>query len=264
MSRLTHLNLHAGYREDTVGVVLPDDAPSSGPQPKPRGPYAYENWLAFLGGGPFENGFEFPLYSDAEFRPQADKFWGPYTLFNTLSGTSPYNTVRPLFVLRTDLHLKPASLVNPDRGRTDVARYLGGGPELELAALCSLAMGIRLKPGGMTRVFNSQPEYPQGMPVGGDVEGATRRTGGVTTGILPEVARFEVTDVDRVATSREVPVLVQLRGPEAAHLVVGVAESVGQLALRGPQPPQHVCRVMVVKGPPVVGVDVAHVGPCRS
>ena len=60
------------------------------------------------------------------------------------------------------------------------------------------------------------------------------------------------------------PVLVQLHGPEATHFVVGLAKSVGQLALRGPQPPQHVCGVMVVKGPPVVGVDVAHVGPCRS
>jgi hypothetical protein len=61
-------------------------------------------------------------------------------------------------------------------------------------------MGIRLKPGGMTRVFNNQPEYAQGIPVGGDVEGATRRTGGATTGILPEVTKFEVTDADRVAT----------------------------------------------------------------
>jgi len=94
----------------------------------------------------------------------------------------------------------PSSLVNPDRNKTDVARYLGGGPEVEIAALCSLAMGIRLKPGGMTRVFNKQPEYPHGMPYGADVEGATRRSGGTTTGILPEVKTFEVSDVDRVAT----------------------------------------------------------------
>ncbi len=178
----------------------PKDAPASGVEPKARGPYAYENWLAFLEDGPFEGGFEFPLYSDAEFQPQANKFWGPYTLFNTLSGPSPYSTVRPLFVLRTNLHLKPVTLVNPDREKTDVARYLGGGPELELAALCSLAMGIRLKPGGMTRTFNTQPEYPHGIPHGGDVEGATRRTGGETTGILPEVTKFDVTDINRVAT----------------------------------------------------------------
>jgi len=168
--------------------------------PKERGPYAYENWLAFLAGGPFEGGFEFPLYSDADFQPQANRFWGPYTLFNTLSGPSPYNTVRALFVLQTNLHLTPSSLVNPERDKTDVARYLGGGPEVEIAALCSLAMGIRLKPGGMTRVFNEQPEYPHGMPYGADVEGATRRSGGTTTGILPEVTKFQVTDVDRVAT----------------------------------------------------------------
>src|SRR6266566_707103 len=104
------------------------------------------------------------------------------------------------FVLQTNLHLMPSSLVNPDRNKTDVARYLGGGPEVEIAALCSLAMGIRLKPGGMTRVFNKQPEYPHGMPYGADVEGATRRSGGTTTGILPEVKTFEVSDVDRVAT----------------------------------------------------------------
>ena len=183
-----------------VRVGQPKDATTSGVEPKARGPYAYENWLAFLDGGPFEGGFEFPLYSDAEFQAQADKFWGPYTLFNTLSGPSPYNTVRPVFVLRTNLHLKPVSLVNPDREKTDVARHLGGGPELELAALCSLAMGIRLKPGGMTRFFNNQPEYPHGMPRGADVEGATRRTGGMTTGILPEVTKFDVTDVNRVAT----------------------------------------------------------------
>ncbi len=178
----------------------PKDAPTKGHLQKERGPYAYENWLAFLANGPFEGGFEYPLYSDAEFRPQANRFWGPYTLFNTLSGPSPYNTVRPVFVLRTNLHLKPSSLVNLDKEKTDVARYLGGGPELEIAALCSLAMGIRLKPGGMTRYFNKQPEYPEGLPLGGDVEGATRRTGGTTTGILPEVTKFEVTDVDRVRT----------------------------------------------------------------
>src|SRR5881397_2746344 len=104
-----------GYGEGTVSVRRPNDIPTSGGEPEPRGPYAYENWLAFLKDGPFEGGFEFPLYSDAEFRPQANKFWGPYTLFNTLSGPSPYNTVRPIFILRTDLHLKPASLVSADR-----------------------------------------------------------------------------------------------------------------------------------------------------
>src|SRR5713101_3157508 len=52
----------------------------------------------------------------------------------------------------------------------------------------------------MTRVFNKRSEYPRGLPYGADVEGATRRTGGLTTGILPDVMKFEVTDVDRVAT----------------------------------------------------------------
>src|SRR5207247_6517329 len=119
--------------------------------PKERGPYAYENWLSFLAGGPFEGGFEFPLYSDAEFQPQANRFWGPYTLFNTLSGPSPYSTVRPLFVLQTNLHLTPSSLLNPDRDKTDVARYLGGGPEADIAAHCSLSMGSRLNRGATTR-----------------------------------------------------------------------------------------------------------------
>ena len=180
-----------------------DEPISNSPNMEPpltRGPYAYENWRAFIAGGLFEGGFEYPLYSDAEFKPQADKFWGPYTLFNTLAGPSPYSTVRALFVLRTDLHLQPSSLVNADQKTTDVARFLGGGPELEIAALCSLAMGIRLKPGGMTRVFNKQPEYAHGLPLGGDVEGATRRSGGATTGVLPEVTKFKVLDVNRVAT----------------------------------------------------------------
>ena len=184
---------------------------------RPRGPYAYENWLAAVAGGPFEGGFEFPLYSDAEFRAQANKFWGPYTLFNTLSGPSPYNSVRPIFVLGVDLHLKPSDLVDRDAETTDVERYLGGGPELEMAALCSLAMGIRLKPGGMTRVFNKQSEYPRGLPYGADVEGATRRTGGLATGILPEVLKFEVRDVDRVAT-------YPLINPEQAIALARVAK----------------------------------------
>jgi len=200
---------------------------------RPRGPYAYENWLAAEAGGPFESGYEFPLYSDAEFRPQATRFWGPYTLFNTLSGPSPYSSVRPIFVLGIDLHLKPLDLVDMYAETTEVGRYLGGGPELELAALCSLAMGIRLKHGGMTRVFNKQKEYPRGLPYGADVEGATRRTGGLTTGILPEVLKFEVTDVDRVPTYRFMTPAQAIALARAAKLyqdAVWVAEGEAELS----------------------------------
>jgi hypothetical protein len=68
--------------------------------------------------------------------------------------------VRPTIVLRADYHLQQKQ---PDMTRTDSDRYHGGTFPEELAALTSLAVGIRLRAGHSTRWFQ-QGDDPKGHP----------------------------------------------------------------------------------------------------
>jgi hypothetical protein len=51
--------------------------------------------------------------------------------------------------------------------KTDIVRYHGGSPPEEIAALSSLALGVRLRAGGMTRWFQLGDDV-KGIPFGGD------------------------------------------------------------------------------------------------
>ena len=72
----------------------------------------------------------------------------PYSFLNAVPGLGR-DFVETL-ALRVRTHL-PASV--PNMSATDTSRYHGGWLADELAALCGLLMGIRLRPGGVSRDF---------------------------------------------------------------------------------------------------------------
>jgi hypothetical protein len=119
-----------------------------------RGPAAYLNWQAAREQKPLLHTEEHPLYTDACITGEVD--FEPYHFLNatpTLRGV-----VLPAVVLRFDWYWK---FPHPDFSQTDAERYHGGAPPDEIAALASLAMGVRFRAGDSTREF-----LPGGDPKG--------------------------------------------------------------------------------------------------
>lgn len=121
------------------------------------GPLSYENWKGAeihkkpLGGG------ETPCFTDAWITGELREGFGPYCVLNTVAQVFPESRA-PSIVLRYWWHINHAP---PDMSKTDVDRYHAGGLADELAALVSLALGIRLHAGGENRRF-----APDGDPLG--------------------------------------------------------------------------------------------------
>jgi hypothetical protein len=125
----------------------------------PRRLTSQSNWLAFLAGNNDPNricygGSEYPLYSDAQVIGELSEELGPYALLNALpfaSGTSANITI----VLRV-FFFEPHTTMPVGAGplRTIDDSYHGGWLSEELAALTSLALGIRLKSGDANRRFD--------------------------------------------------------------------------------------------------------------
>ena len=125
------------------------------------GSFAYNNWKAALSGAPEKSVFEHPLFSDSHFSIADDMKteFGPYLLYNTQSrGISP---AVPSFILRIKYYIDSKI---PDLKKTDISRFHGGGIEDEVAALVSLCLRVRLKSGGMTRLFLTGGSDPKGQP----------------------------------------------------------------------------------------------------
>lgn len=121
------------------------------------GPPAYMNWIAALAGKPAVETTEYPIYSDTCFTGQMRQ--GPYEFLNTVPSYQSGLVQTPL-VLRVDEHWEYPS---PDMTKTDTQRYHGGSFPDEVAALSSLALGVRLKAGNMTREFRPGGD-PKGTP----------------------------------------------------------------------------------------------------
>lgn len=118
------------------------------------GPESRQNWLAKIAGKPYTSIQEYPLYTDARVTGQAE--CGPYTFLNTVPLKQPA-TVQADIILRCYWHLgrwMPA--VN--WAKTDTRRYHGGDFPDEIASLSSLVLGVRLRPGGITRRFEEGGE----------------------------------------------------------------------------------------------------------
>jgi hypothetical protein len=126
-----------------------------------QGAFAYDNWKAALSGAPERSVFEHPLFSDAHFSIVKDMKteFGPYLLYNTQSRGISASV--PSFILRIKYYLDSEI---PDLNKTDTSRFHGGGIEDEVAALVSLSLRVRLKAGGLTRLFLTGGSDPKGQP----------------------------------------------------------------------------------------------------
>lgn len=130
----------------------------------PAGPPAYDNWLAALNDKPAMVTYEYPLLSDARVTGEITEGLGPYQFLNPVPIIYRPGLVRAAVILRAELHVEYPT---PDIRMTDSERYHGGSLTDEIAALSSLALGIRLKAGGMTRIFERYGD-PLGKPTAYD------------------------------------------------------------------------------------------------
>lgn len=119
------------------------------------GPDFFENWRGVLAGCKVLYAYEYPLYSDAYIGGELSV--GPYQFINTIAhiGSSGATAVAPVLVLKVDVHIDPDW---PEMDATDTRRYHGGLLSDEVAALAALDMGVRVKAGPVTRVFNGGDE----------------------------------------------------------------------------------------------------------
>lgn len=126
-----------------------------------KGPSSYENWKLYLNNAPAKDIFEYPLFSDARVTGENTEDYKPYYFFNPVPLEVKPGLVQAVLYLRIENCLE---FEQPDMSKTNSERYHGGTPIDEIAALSSLALGIRLKAGGMTRYFDINGD-PRGRPV---------------------------------------------------------------------------------------------------
>jgi hypothetical protein len=125
----------------------------------PVGILAYENWRAALDGVPAGDAWEYPLFSDGELINEISEGLGPYQIFTAASNQDAgTNAVRAF--LRSTYHPRPDT---PRPGDSTSEHYHGGVTQDEIAALLSLCLGIRLKAGESTRLFQQHGD-PRGRP----------------------------------------------------------------------------------------------------
>jgi hypothetical protein len=125
------------------------------------GPLSYENWKAALSGQTGQWIFEFPLFTDgSHIVGELTEGVGPYQIINTVPMPFDAQRLRPALVLRAQNHLEFDS---PEMNKTNDERYHGGSEADEIAAIMSLCLGIRLKPGGANRIFGMNGD-PKGRP----------------------------------------------------------------------------------------------------
>ena len=126
------------------------------------GPFVYSNWFLANKGASIVCIYEYPLLTDARITGEIKEGYGPYKFLNPVPIQEKPGLVRPSLFLRAEIHLK-----RDMPGFENIISDHGLLQE-ELAALASLAMGTRLKAGGVTRIFEPNSD-PLGKPIGWDV-----------------------------------------------------------------------------------------------
>ncbi len=104
---------------------------------------------------------EYQLYSDAHITGEFREGLGPYSFLNTVPFPDGPGIVNAPIILRAAIHLPDYH--HPDMSKTDESLYHGGLWEDELAALASVALGIRIHAGGISREFEPGKD-PYGQP----------------------------------------------------------------------------------------------------
>ena len=172
-----------------------------------EGPVVYLNWLAAMQQKPVLYTEGYPLYTDAHIVGEAR--YGPYQFLNAMAR----GNVQPAVILRFGWYWE---FPHPDFSQTDAEQYHGGAPPDEIAALASLAMGVRFRAGDSTREF-----IPAGDPMGYPRSWTTRPTpllavsGSLHRWVLPRVVEGE----HSLQLLQPLSVLPTLTPPDATSLV---------------------------------------------
>ena len=126
-------------------------------------PLSQRNWLNWLNVSDPHDApvVEYPLYSDAHITGEFREGLGPYSFLNTVPLANGPGIVNAPIILRAAIHLPDYQ--PPDKWETDESLYHGGRWEDELAALTSVALGIRIHAGGISREFEPGQD-PYGQP----------------------------------------------------------------------------------------------------
>ena len=154
------------YKFQTDSLVVPSEN---------GGPLSYQNWLAYRENADWLYVQEFPLFTDAHITgtipeennvhiTESDKrVLGPYAILNTVADREHAETVVGS-VMRVAMHLDLSPKVDGSMDRTGESSYHGGGMNDELAAMLSLCMGVRFRPGRCVRDFYPNARDQKGAP----------------------------------------------------------------------------------------------------
>jgi hypothetical protein len=142
----------------TTPAMISSDNPEEPAHPVGMlaGPTSFANWRMLDSGVPPRDTLEYPLYTDAHITGESS--FGPYHLLNSVAGDDHEGRVPALFLRATF-----AELPIPDMAATKDDTHHGGTFENELAALVSLAFGVRMYAGSATRFFREGGD-PKGRP----------------------------------------------------------------------------------------------------
>ena len=146
----------------------------------PRGPFGWRNWSAARSGFDADQRVEHGLYSDSNFVGTLADL-GPIEVIDAGGRPGPVSVgdAQQVLVLRFIWHLPHASpLIEGHRTKVDDS-YFDGGVGDEIAALLSLALGVRCMDGGLIRVW-WHPEDLDGLGLTVHV-----RSSGARLGVAP-------------------------------------------------------------------------------
>ncbi len=116
------------------------------------------NWQAALADEPARACIEFPLYSDVTFVDEVRST--PCTFLNTLARDMSPGRVQAAVMVRLFVH-KDLNTYRPYPSPTNTAIFHGGWVTDEIAALASLALGLRLWAGDVSRRFDGHDDLGQ-------------------------------------------------------------------------------------------------------
>ncbi|WP_372715967.1 hypothetical protein [Novipirellula sp.] len=136
------------------------DIPVALSDTEPRALLSQLNWLRVSTDETKTPIYEYPLFSDAHLTGEVNEGLGPYSFLNAVPISNGPGVVNAPIVLRAVYYLGNCL---PDMSKTDESLYHGGTLVDEIAALASLALGIRVRAGGETRRFEPGQD-PYGRP----------------------------------------------------------------------------------------------------
>jgi hypothetical protein len=196
-----------------------------------------ENWRAKNSGVSVKSITEYRLYSDAHFIDHlVDEDW-PYLFLNALPSRRHEEQSVALY-LRFKLYV---TLIDYDMSKSDSSTYHGGSIIDEIAALCSLSLGVRIESGGLSRDFQLDND-PLGRPIEFDFQ--PPRKIGTQNGrllVLPEVSnglphrpnQFNLNGLRRLSTIQHLNASTSVALVRASRLyqeALWISESAPELA----------------------------------